>query len=250
MALGALDRIKAEQAAQGDFHPDDARAVSPITPVVTEQPKDLEHYQAAMDADLATLAGIKNLGEKVLAKQHMIRTYQPFVDDYVKRDHHYSNDIAVRLMIWYFDVVDIENGLRLALHLIKQGGQHMPRKFDRDMPTFVCDAVYDWANVQLQDEEPASPYLDDLVAVMEHDKWDLSPPVKSKLYAMLAKHKLRAGEPETAIALCDKAVEVNPDGAGVKTLKLTAQAALRKQSEPRASVSNFDPDHDPVVPPE
>jgi len=99
----------------------------------------------------------------------------------VAQAHNYPNSIAVQVMVWLFDTLDIERGLTLALHLIKQGGQQMPVRFDRrDLETFVCDAVYDWANSLLKKDQSASPYLDSVVTELGNGNWALSPPVKSE----------------------------------------------------------------------
>jgi Flp pilus assembly protein TadD len=45
----------------------------------------------------------------------------------------------------------------------------------------------------------------------------------------LAKHKLREGDYQAAVDLCDQAETVNKDGAGVKSLRATATSKLRQQ---------------------
>ncbi|MGZ5025695.1 MAG: phage terminase small subunit [Methylobacter sp.] len=196
----------------------------------------LEHYQAAMSADLAKLSMLKDMLEKAKAKAAMLATYMPFVQQYVDNADNYPNDVAVRVCIWLFDILDIERALYLAFLLIKQN-QVMPPKFDRDLKTFVCDAMYDYAEVLLKQEQSAGPYLDQVVAAMDAEQWSLSPPVHSKMYAMLAKHKKREGKWDECFALCEKAEQVNPEGAGVKTMKKEALATLAKlkpNSEPIA----------------
>lgn len=189
-------------------------------------PHSLAHYQAAMDADLAHLAQLNDVVEKAKAKQTMLAAYWPFVQAYIDNGDNYPNDIAVRVCIWLFDTLDIERGLDLAFVLIKQN-QITPPKFDRDLMTFVCDAMYDIANALLKADQSASPYLDALVAVMDSEQWSLAPPVQSKLYVMLAKHKKRVGEWATCLALCEKAEQVNPEGAGVKGLIKEAKEKLK-----------------------
>lgn len=232
-----LQAIKAQQLAEADKTGDNpyrpSEAPSESAAVVHG---DLAHYQAAMDADLATLSPIKDLVEKAVAKKRMIETYWGFVKAYMDNGDLYPNSVAVRVMIWLFDTLDIERGLDLAFHLIKQGIHATPAKFDRDLPTFVCDAVYDWAAALLKLDPPqsASPYLDALVATIDNDHWSLAPPVQSKMYVILAKHKARTEEWPTVLALCERAEAVNPEGAGVKGLKTTAQAKLKaaeKQAE-------------------
>lgn len=231
---GKLDRIKQQQlkAAKesGSDHPyvgvDMAKPGAEKTVII--KPKSMEHYQAAMDADLNSLKELKTLAEKQAAKKSMIETFWGFVKDYVDSGHEYPNTIAVQVMVWLFDTLDVERALDLAFHLIKQGIQQMPARFERrDLETFVCDAMYDWANDLLKKEQSASPYLDTVVAHIDNDNWSLAPPVQSKMYAMLAKHKNREGDWLNCIALCERAEAVNPEGAGVKTLKEKAQKNLK-----------------------
>lgn len=205
-----------------------ANPYQPDAPAARTLPlSSLAHYQAALDADLSSLAALKTLDEKAAAKRVMIETYWPFVADYMDKGHHYPNSIAVWVMVWLFDISDIERALALSTYLVKQGGHIMPPKFDRDMPTFVCDAMYDWASAMLKLEQSASPYLDTLLALIETDKWSLAPMVHSKNAAMLAKHKLRLGDWAQAVTLCELAERVNPAGAGVKKIKQDAEAKLR-----------------------
>ncbi|WFP48520.1 phage terminase small subunit [Methylomonas sp. EFPC3] len=223
-----LAQVKAKQLAEADETGADSAPA--------DAPGDLAHYQAAMAADLATLSGIKDIVEKGKAKLQMLPTYWPFVKAYVDNGDNYPNDVAVRVMIWLLDTFDIERGLDLAFHLIKQGIHVTPAKFDRDIPTVVCDSVYDWAAALLKADPPqsASPYLDTLLATIDNEQWSLAPPVHSKLFAMLAKHKARLEEWETVVSLCERAEEVNPEGAGVKKLKDKAKAKLAKAATPPA----------------
>lgn len=263
--MSVLEEIKAKQIAEAEeagklhpYHPDyvldnDNQAAEPENPLRAFKPVvdksataypgdraaspaaaahgDLKHYQAAMSADLATLSTIHDVTEKAKAKVGMLATYLPFVNDYISKGDNYPNDIAVRVCIWLFDILDIERALILAFALIKQN-QVTPPKFDRDLPTFVCDAMYDYANALLKQEKSASPYLDQVVAVIDEDQWSLAPPVHSKMYAMLGKHKKREGKWDECLALCEKAEKVNPEGAGVMTMKKEALAALAKLKEP------------------
>jgi Phage small terminase subunit len=227
--MSKLKAIKAKQIAEakkaGNENPYLGGAVIPSAPAVSY---NLKHYQAALSADLNSLKALKTLEEKSAAKKTMIETYWGFVADYIKQGHAYPNDVAVWEMIWLFDVLDIDRGLTLALHLIKQGIQYMPAKFDRDIPTFVCDSMYDWANELLKKEQAVSPYLDTLAATIEQDHWSLAPPVKSKVFAILAKHKNREGDYSECVHLCELAELANPEGAGVKQLKTGAFAKLKK----------------------
>lgn len=183
----------------------------------------LDQYQAAMSVDIARLSTIKMMEDKQFAKKNMLNVYAPFVWDYVEQGHNYPNDVAVQFMIWLFDVEDIEPALKLAFYLMPH--QHMPNKFARrDIQTFVCDAIYDWAKKQLDNGKTAIPLIDDVVAKM--DGWELSPPVASKVLVMAAKHHNSDGNFSTVVEYLEKAKEINPEGWGGKTLLATAKARL------------------------
>ena len=227
-----LKAIKAAQLAEAEKTGVNPYASAPTLRIVPKvaKPGSLAHYQAALEADLASLKNLKTLGEKLAAKEKMLDTYLPFVDGYLDQGHDYPNDIAVQMMIWLLDVGDVERGLHLALELIRRGHQVMPERFDRrDLETFLLDAMFDWANQLLKKDQAVSPYYDTLAATMENDGWDVHPAVRSKTYVMLAKHKLREKDYQAVVALCDKAIQANPDGAGVKSLRATATSKLRMQ---------------------
>ncbi|MEQ1636700.1 MAG: phage terminase small subunit [Methylococcales bacterium] len=197
-------------------------------PKLTEEPGSLEHYKAAMLADINQLKQLKTLEAKAAAKTTMLKQYMAFVNGYVNAGENYPNSVAVQVAIWLFDVGDIAAALGVILPLIKQAIHHSPHNFDRPLEVFCCDATYDWAAALYRDNKTASPYLDTVVAEMEKGRWSLPVAVESKMYAMLAKHKKLAGEYETALAHCAKAEAVNPVGAGVKKLKEDIETAMRK----------------------
>ncbi|MGJ0515169.1 MAG: phage terminase small subunit [Methylomicrobium sp.] len=228
--MSRLLKIKAAQLARSEktgINPYAAAQEAATVAIPVAKPGTLAHYQAAMQADIASLKGLKTVAEKIAAKEKMLEAYIPFVEDYLKQGHDYPNDVAVQAMIWLLDVGNVEMGLNLALTLIKHGHQQMPERFDRrDIETFLCDAMYDWANALLKKQQSVSPYLDTLAATMTADRWDVHPAVASKVYAMLAKHKVRESDYKAVVALCDLAEQINPDGAGVKTLRKAATSKL------------------------
>jgi hypothetical protein len=200
-----------------------------------------EQLQAAMVTDVARIKTKSVLEDKQALKRELLPNYLPFVQAYVADGHDYPNDVAVQVMVWLFDVNDIDNALKIGMYLVATGNNDLPPKFSRNLPTFIADAIYDWANDELKAEQTASPYLDDLVAFMDDEalveKWDLHPAVISKNLALLAKHKEREGKLAECVALCERAEVANPTGAGVKTMKERVQKALAKEAEDKANAS-------------
>jgi hypothetical protein len=194
-----------------------------------------EQLQAAMVTDVARIKTKPALEDKQVLKSELLPNYLPFAQAYVADGHDYPNDVAVQVMVWLFDVNDIDNALKIGMYLVANGNNDLPPKFSRNLPTFVADAIYDWANAELKAKQTASPYLDDLITFMDDqalvEKWDLHPAVISKNLALLAKHKEREGKLKECVDLCERAEAANPEGAGVKTMKERVQKLLDKAAE-------------------
>lgn len=186
----------------------------------------LEQLQAAMAVDLARIKDCDTIEAKAAVKSELLLNYLPFVNAYVEKGQDTPNSVAVWVMIWLFDVGNIEKALELGLWLVKTGTQVMPSQFGSSLETFICDYTYDYAEKQLKAEQSASPYLDELVSTMQVDQWQLNDIVESKMYAMFAKHYFRTGDDENCVAMCElaeKAHRAGEAGAGVKGLKKKAQ---------------------------
>ncbi|MCX4187176.1 phage terminase small subunit [Methylophaga sp. OBS4] len=193
-----------------------------------------DQLKAAMETDLQRLKTKHTMEEKAELKLELLPNYQGFVDDYMANGHNYPNSIAVWVLIWLLDVGDIEKALDLGFYLIRTPKQDTPANFGRaDLPTIICDAVYDWASAELKAGRSASPYLDQVVAVMLDENWQLSPPVASKMPAMLAKHEFAKENFENTVHWCEVAERLNPEGHGTKTMKKEAlkKALAKAQAE-------------------
>lgn len=215
MRPNRLDQIKKKQSEEG-IEPTAAPKKSALAKAVG----NLSHYQDLLKQDLAKISKLGTLDERAELKAVLLPQYLSFVTDYIEQGHDYPNDVAVQVMIWLFDSNNIEPALTTALALINTGNQHMPDRFKRqDLETFVCDAMYDWANMLLKEQHSASPYLDQLATLIDTDNWDVHPLCASKIFALLAKHKELSGEYQEGVDLCDLAIAINPEKHGVKALK-------------------------------
>lgn len=223
--LGRMAQIKAAQLAEAE-----KTGINPYESAVNQAAgddqtvvkalKDLPYYQDLLKLDLEKISQVKVLEEKAELKATLLPQYLPFVTDYIEQGHDYPNNVAVQVMIWLIDSEAIEPFLNLAFALIKTGNQHMPERFKRrDLETFVCDAMCDWAAKQLKLELSASPYIDTLASIIDVDQWDVHPLCASKNFVMAAKHNEQAGDYQDGIDWCEKAKAINPEGHGCKTLQ-------------------------------
>lgn len=191
--------------------------------------------KAGMEVDLQRISSVSKMEEKIALKRELLPNYLTFVADYIAQGHDYPNVVAVQVLIWLMDVGDIEQALQLGFYLIRTPKQDLPAKFTRrDIPTFICDAVYDWASAELKANRSASPYLDQVVAVMLDEKWSLAPMVASKMPNMLAKHEMAKQNFENTVHWCDVAEQLNPEAHGTKTMRKEAVKKLQAKADAQA----------------
>lgn len=179
---------------------------------------NLAHYQAGVKAWLGAIAAESTLEARVPIKRRAIADVWPFVAQYLNSGAHYPNSVAVQACIWLFDVGDIDRGLSLGLALQTQGCHRMPARFERPLQDFLVDEVYNWANAEWKAGRTAEPFLGDLIQAMDREKWDLHPLMRSKSYAMAAKHAALRNDWQAVKDWCEKAAAINPVGHGTKTL--------------------------------
>lgn len=237
MRMTAADKLKAAQmarAASTGVNPYFVKDDQLNSAQLTAEQGDFGFYLEQLKIDRAYIASLTTLEEKQAAKMTRLPTYYGHLNAYMTRGDCYPNKVLTVLMIWMFDVGNIEQGLQLGCHLCKQGCHIMPRNFERDLPTFICDAMYDWAIELYKKDHSAEPYLADVVAAMDAQAWCLSPPVQSKMYVALAKHKAKINQWADVAALCMRAQVVNPEGHGTKTLAAQAAVKMAPQAQPDA----------------
>lgn len=225
--MPTLAQLKARKTAAGLDGINPRFASTDIVPNVI---KHASFYKEQFKNDVKVIQSLSSVERKKELKKQYITKYYPFIDDFIANPTGTSNTI-VTMLIWLFDAQEIPRAVDLALVLIDKNA-NLPQHFGRNLPTFVVDAVYDWANELYKKNESGNPYLERLAE--RADKWDLHEAVASKLYAMTAKHNVIDGDFSAAVMNCDKAIAVNPTGHGVKTLRSQALAQLPQPTIPRS----------------
>ena len=152
----------------------------------------------------------------------------PFVDQYFEKGKVYQNDIIGFCIVYLFDVGDFDRALSLAHKAIAQN-QSLPAQFSSNLPTFVADQIYKWADKTASVGLSVEPYFSQ---TFQHvaTAWKLHEVVTAKWLKLAAALLLRntdgkvqasgIDDPEKlilAIALCSRAFQFNPK-AGVKTM--------------------------------
>ncbi|WP_422402803.1 phage terminase small subunit [Pseudomonas sp. GZD-209] len=221
LALGAAAVTAAATAATLAYSPAEALN-SPAN-----ARKHLALMEVGLDQDLARLSDIKGLTTKQdLKRNELLPKYQEYIDRYLASGLVYQNRVLVMVMVWLFDTAQFEDALALADIAIGQG-QEMPERFKRDIPTFVADAVCEWAYDEHQAGRSPEPYLSDLLPRVDGE-WDLPEQIPAKYHKLIGIRALEAKEWATAIKHLERATELYPK-VGVGTRIDNARKALLKQ---------------------
>lgn len=189
--------------------------------------KHLALMEASLDEDLARLSAIKGLATRQdLKRNELLPKYQDYVQRYLASGLVYQNRVLVQVMVWLFDTAQFDDALELADIAIEQA-QQMPERFKRDIPTFVADAVCEWAYDEYKAKRSPEPYLSDLLPRVDGE-WNLPEQIPAKYHKLIGIRALEAKEWAKAIEHLERATALYPK-VGVDTRIDNARKALRKQ---------------------
>ena len=191
--------------------------------------KHLMLQEVALDQDLERLSAIKGLaGRQDLKRNELLPKYQPYIQSYCESGLNIPNRVLVQVMVWLFDTAQFEDGLELADFAMGQG-QVMPERFKRDIPTFVADAVIEWANAEHEAKRSPEPYLSDLLPRVDGE-WDLTEAIPAKYHKLLGIRAMEAQDWATAIPHFERATALYPP-IGVGTRLENCRKALKKLAD-------------------
>ena len=220
LSMGA-DALLAAAAAPSTYSPAEALN-SPAN-----ARKNILLQEVALDQDLERLSAIKGLaGKQALKRDELLPKYQDFVQRYCESGQNLPNRVLVQVMVWLFDTEQFEDGLELADFAMEQG-QLMPERFNRDIQTFVADAVIEWAMVEYQANRSPEPYLSNLLPRVDGE-WQLTEQIPAKYHKLIGIRAMEAKAWETAIQHFERATELYPK-VGVDTRMDNCRKALKKQ---------------------
>ncbi|QJI41431.1 terminase [Pseudomonas sp. ADAK2] len=195
--------------------------------------KHLKLMEGALAIDLARLSDMNNLaGRQQLKRDELLPKYMDYVERYRDSGLNHPNLVLVQVMVWLFDTEQFELGLEVAMFAIEQG-QSMPERFKRDIPTFVGDAVIEWADNEQKCGRSPEPYLSDMLPFVDGE-WDLTEQIPAKYHKLIGIRAMDAKDWKKAISHFERATELYAS-IGVDTRLKGARKALEKQlAEPAA----------------
>lgn len=202
------------------------------------------HYQLetlliAARNDIARMRELPTLADRaVFKKEKFLPQYLPFVEEYLKNGEAYQNDILGYCIVFLFDVGEIGQALQLAEQAIAQQ-QKLPENFKSELPAFVAEQVYQWADKTASTGQSVEPYFSQTFENVAKS-WTLHEIALAKWLKLTARliirnaegkpHAASVDEPERliqAVMLGTKAFQLNPK-AGVKDLIERSLARLNQ----------------------
>lgn len=182
----------------------------------------------ALGEDLKALKDVKSIERKVqLKREDLVPKYAGYVARL--RADNVRHEMLAQYMVWLFDIEDIEAAMDLGFHCL-DAGIPLPERFKRDVPTYLADAVLEWAERQYEAERTAEPYFTNLFEFVrgDHaDPWDLPDKLRAKYYRLHGLFKERGGDFAGAVASLEKAMAM---GQPVKTILAKARKSLKAEA--------------------
>lgn len=152
--------------------------------------------------DIARMRELPTLADRaVFKKEKFLPQYLPFVEQYFEKGEVYQNDLVGYCIVYLFDTGSLGQALELANRAIAQR-QAMPDGFASNLPTFVADQVYQWADKIAATGQSVEPYFSQ---TFQHvaTAWQLHELVTAKWLKFAARLLIRNDDGKAHAASCN-----------------------------------------------
>jgi len=189
--------------------------------------KHLKLMEVALAGDLDRLHQLNSLDQrKQLKRSELLPKYQDYVTRYRESGLNFPNQVLVYVLIWLFDTGEFVAGHELADFAMSQG-QELPERFRRDIPTFVADAVIEWAEAEERAGRSPEPYVTDLLPRVDGE-WKLFERIPARYHRLLGLLAMARKDWAAAVTHLERAEVLYPE-IRVETRLKGARKALAKQ---------------------
>ncbi len=134
------------------------------------------------EQDKQVLKGFVQISEKVNYKRDvLIPKYKPLAEKYLAAGESYQNPIFTDLIVWLFDIGDLETAVEWLFKAIELN-LPTPENFKRSSWAIVCaDFVLEWAERQLPNGHSIEPYFSRVFEKIDKE-WKLPEKLEAKWY--------------------------------------------------------------------
>lgn len=180
----------------------------------------------ALAGDLERISAINSREQRqMLKRDELLPKYLEYVQRYRESGLNFPNPVLAYVLVWLFDTEQFTQGLELADFGMSQG-QALPERFDRDIPTFVADAVIDWAEAEFKARRSPEPYVSNLLPRVDGE-WQLFERIPARFHKLLGLIALNRQDWPVAIAHFERAEQLY-ESIGVGTRLNDCRRALAK----------------------
>jgi hypothetical protein len=184
----------------------------------------LSKLEKELEGDLAALKMVRSIKQKESEKaEHLVPKYMPLVNSLRGSD---SNHFLLgQILVWLFDIKDIPQAMDLAVYCIAHDVP-MPERFKRDLSTFLCDTIIEWAENEHEAGRSCEPYFGQVFDLAKD--WDIPDQVRARFYRLRGLIALKKKEWKQAVIELEYASEY---GAKVKTWLARANKKNQEQTD-------------------
>lgn len=148
------------------------RLANPVAHTATGANLDSLHLRLVeFEQDKRQLKTLVSIAERVNHKREvLIPKYRPIAETYLQANERYQNPIFTDLIIWLFDVGDIETGVNWLFQALERD-LPTPENFKTNSWAVVCARfVLEWAEKQLAKGHSVEPYFSQVFEKI-HTEW-------------------------------------------------------------------------------
>lgn len=203
-----------------------ARASAAAAPGATLAGSNVyELMLAKLYDDKRRLKDIQSVERKIEVKREILPEYEDWVSGALSAGKGAQDDILVTVMVWYMDVGEFAEALRIA-HYVIEHDLVLPDQYQRNVPTVIVDELSDAA---LSAQKAGQSFPLDLLTEAQSLTADLDMPdqARAKLHKALGYELRAAGKPAEAVEHYERALSLNKN-IGVKRIITELQAEIAK----------------------
>lgn len=192
--------------------------------------KEFELLLNSVRRDAERVSKLPRGSQRVELKKELLTEYLPAIEKYLEGEA-YRNEVFAWVIVWLWDVCNIDLALKYTRIAIEQG-QIMPERFKSTVAEFAARKMRDFAEQEQfsTDKEIAAFAL----FIENTGEWSLPEPLIAELYAALGKVYFAEKDYKKAEIALDKSFEL---GGKVKTLRDKCKKELApKVEKPKAKV--------------
>ncbi|WP_435249904.1 phage terminase small subunit [Vibrio sp. nBUS_14] len=162
-------------------------------------PNSLHLLLAELESDLKVLKTFNRKDEKVNHKREvLVPKYREAIEAYLAGDEQFDNPLFTQMVVWLFDIEDLETAIKWCDIAIERG-LDTPERFKRDFATFCADEVLAWSERMADKGQSIEPYFS-LVFEKVTDDWSINEKPTAKWLKFAGLYLLRndEGKPHAA----------------------------------------------------